>query len=251
MINAKSSKSKFVAFTLVELLVVIGIIAVLISILLPALSKARSNANALLTLANLRQIGIGLQLYATDNGGMLPPGDGWMTWFAGINPYLGATTGTNSKVLQDPDAMMLGGSVHFTTNPLVMPSVTRNYNGFYKPYQLAKVRPASEIITVMTGSQVAAKSWNSEYNAYMLDGGFMYGVPYRDSASAANLAAPISPGQNRDDLGPAPAYSAPPAADVRWRQLGGKAGSFLFGDSHAETRRMGEVLHGNLRAYKN
>src|SRR5688572_12383910 len=54
-------------FTLVELLVVIGIIAVLISVLLPALSKAKEQANRAKCLANLRQLTTGMNLYATDN----------------------------------------------------------------------------------------------------------------------------------------------------------------------------------------
>ncbi len=60
-------------FTLVELLVVIGIIALLISILLPALSRARSQATVVNCLSNIRQLSTALVNYATENKGKFPP----------------------------------------------------------------------------------------------------------------------------------------------------------------------------------
>ena len=66
------SLTKRLAFTLIELLVVIAIIAILASLLLPALSRAREAGRATVCLSNLRQIGLGLQMYVGDNRNRLP-----------------------------------------------------------------------------------------------------------------------------------------------------------------------------------
>ena len=80
---------RFRAFTLIELLVVISIIAVLLSILMPALKAAKKRTEAVLCQSNLRQVGIAANLYAEAYDNYVPRGAGTQLWFVEFLPFLG------------------------------------------------------------------------------------------------------------------------------------------------------------------
>ncbi len=105
-INAHPRSTRVAAFTLIELLVVIAIIAILAALLLPALTKARTKAQGISCMSNLKQLNLAWIMYAGDNNDQLVAnniigiGEGWCAGWLDFTPN--NPDNTNTAFLQDP-----------------------------------------------------------------------------------------------------------------------------------------------------
>jgi prepilin-type N-terminal cleavage/methylation domain-containing protein len=105
-------------FTLVELLVVIGIIAILIAVLLPALSRSRAAAQNVACLSNLRQLQTAMVMYMGDNKGQLIPE--WTNapmWGYLMKPYLSRLPNTKISDTYTRDRILMCPAVPHRTMP--------------------------------------------------------------------------------------------------------------------------------------
>jgi prepilin-type processing-associated H-X9-DG protein/prepilin-type N-terminal cleavage/methylation domain-containing protein len=193
-----SHSRRHTAFTLVELLVVIGIIALLVSILLPTLSRARASASSVACQSNLRQVGLGLTIYAQDNGLSLPTADTlngagsgtWHPfWFDHVAAAVGVKADGDPTSGHDPDnygdaftcseARVDGGWMHYSVHPRLIPSqapwMPESTGGpsrlvgpdasprlAMQPYKLTQIGRPTEVLLAADASQYIrdpSKSW--------------------------------------------------------------------------------------------
>lgn len=251
-------------FTLVELLVVIGIIAVLVAILMPALNKARQAAQTLTCLSNLRQVGMGVLMYASDNNNLLPAGQ-WENWYPGddarwytlINPYMGGEGNTVqtarldqedqtlTRALLCPSATVDAGHVHYSSNPVTMGRREDFNKSPGMPHlKLTQLRPSSRIMLAWDGNQQTSPSspyyGNPQTVAFMTDSSIpswgRYGLTgISDNQRYRNL--PLD--SNRDGT------SNADRGRIRWRHGNNNAVNAVFADGHAATHPYGTLTNNN------
>jgi prepilin-type N-terminal cleavage/methylation domain-containing protein len=162
-----SGTAKSTGFTLIELLVVIGIIAILISLLLPSLSRARSVAQLVVCKSNLRQIYAATVMYANDNHGLLPSDTTY--GLLGNNGFAGNGYVRRAPGVLDPANPNFGGET------LGLPAV----------YAAGRYIPANSKVWVCPSAREDWQAWGNTY---------AYSIPAASSIGArlsyqARLAA--------------------------------------------------------------
>lgn len=174
-------------FTLIELLVVIAIIAILASMLLPALSTAKQKAWTILCNSNLHQIGLGMRMYADDNNELYPKSGGAIPWNT-VNP----TSSSNAWMQQILPYIQSTNVYHCPSNkqlPVDRQSHFNYFNGARAAFVVAggaasvngkQIRFPSEF--VLAGDTLDFHPDDADKDDYSQNcvGGFANGVPWED-----------------------------------------------------------------------
>jgi len=141
---SRLSSSVITAFTLIELLVVIAIIAILAGLLLPALAKAKQKAQLANCLSNLKQLGVTMSMYTSDNREEFPySGRGWphmgfVDLLKLVDPYISTNNRAFFRCPADRGrgfniewVIRNGAGAGITTNQLLFPASYYYYHQFY------------------------------------------------------------------------------------------------------------------------
>ena len=210
------------AFTLVEILLVIGIIGLLLAILMPALGQARAQGRLIKCGAHLREMGIALSVYANDNQGILPLNDG--------EPW------TNAYAVEQTVEMMINGAPFSWVRKLQL-SMNRAEAPWLQPLRCPEVffetspdadarqRPGSSWMLNAYCSGRPLASIRAPSDGVML---FERGIWSIDSTVTGNLEHP-----NHPNFYPHPGGSTDPPVERPWDwSFHGRRRNILWCDGH-------------------
>lgn len=234
------------AFTLVELLVVIGIIALLISVLMPALTKARASAKTTACLSQLRQVGIAATNYvSTERNNLAPcyyfnlsdPSKN-ISYFDIMERYLPKSTGRS--IWTCPEAIE-GTTIQY---PHTYGANRRVHVYFWTDLPLpgGQVNTLTRVTKIKRSAEIVALADASQASGVYTTGGWLdfSDLPEVIDPTKANLSVNNLPGWAANSDGPGNNYH------IRYRHARNTQANVLFVDGHAETVRKTTLLYRNL-----
>ncbi len=227
------------AFTLVELLVVISVVAVLSAIVLPLFGGVRRKASQVQSVSQLRQMGMAANLYANDNNGLLPlgyfydpkqTGTGETSYAIQLAPYLQESNSTANLFVSPtsvihPVKVGQNGFIGMTysANNLICPDTSTGI----PQVRRTLISSPSQVILFADGSQSPTTTYSRA----------TFTNPTVAPGTQVNLDDPIPVGPDQD--------TADGAGWLRYRGSGATVAVVMV-DGHAESLVKGKVLYRNI-----